>query len=224
MIDRKYPIVQDIKIADHFTGEDKLNLNKIGYNFAFTFEGSKGVRLDDPKYVKILVRYTQLSNGLHKNQRLLKYRSCTEDDMKKFNPVGKNSEKLLHEINTGADRGFFCIDEPDDLEVYGNFSTDNNSYVEIQLLPCNMLFTEWGYEGDTVSDECIWDQQKQQEYLEGTQIFLYFNEDNYNSTSYGENAIVKESKISKYFISNKHPSWFEDKVKTSKLIDNTDYL
>ena len=61
MIDRKYPIVQDIKIEDHFTSDDKLNLNKIGHHFAFTFEGRNGTRLDDPKYVKILVRYRQLS-------------------------------------------------------------------------------------------------------------------------------------------------------------------
>ena len=87
--------------------------------------------MDDPKYIKILVRYRQLSNGLHKTQRLLKYRSCTEDDMKKFYPVAKNSEKLLNDINIGADRGFFCIDEPEDLEVYGHFSSDNNAYVEI---------------------------------------------------------------------------------------------
>ena len=66
MIDRKYPIVQDIKIEDHFTSDDKLNLNKVGYHFAFTFEGRNNTRLDDPKYVKILVRYRQVSN----NQRI----------------------------------------------------------------------------------------------------------------------------------------------------------
>ena len=106
-----------------------MNLNKVGYHFAFTFEGKKGVRLDDPKYVKILVRYRQTLNGV-KSQRLLKYRSCTDDDMKKFHPVTLNSQKLLNDINIGADRGFFCIDEPNDLEVYGDFTSDN-SVVEI---------------------------------------------------------------------------------------------
>ena len=60
MIDRKYPIVQDIKVEDYFTSDDRLNLNKVGYQFAFTLEGRKGKRLDDPRYVKILVRYRQI--------------------------------------------------------------------------------------------------------------------------------------------------------------------
>ena len=37
---------------------------------------------------------------------------------------------MLNDINTGADRGFFCIDEPNDLEVYGDFTSDY-SYIEI---------------------------------------------------------------------------------------------
>ena len=156
MIERKYPNVQDVKIEDYFKSEDKLNLNKVGYHFAFTFEGRGQKRLDDPRYIKILVRYRKDSNN-NKNHRLLNYHDCTEDDMKKFYPVTKNSEKTLHDINEDANRGFFCIDEPNDLEVYGDFTSDRNSHVEILLLPCNTLFTEWGYEGDTVSDECIWD-------------------------------------------------------------------
>ena len=112
--------------------------------------------MDDPKYVKILVRYRQLTDGV-KTQRLLNYHDCTEDDMKKFYPVTKNSEKLLKDIITDADRGLFCIDEPSDLEIYGDHTSDRNSFVELLVLPCNSLFTEWGYEGDTVSDECIWD-------------------------------------------------------------------
>ena len=63
---------------------------------------------------------------------------------------------MLKDINESDERGFFCIDE-DELEIYGNFSTDSNSHIELIMLPCNVLFWEWGYVGDTVADECIWD-------------------------------------------------------------------
>ena len=43
--------------------------------------------------------------------------------MKKFYPVTKESEQMLKDINESDKRGFFCIDE-DELEIYGNFSTD----------------------------------------------------------------------------------------------------
>ena len=54
-------------------------------------------------------------------------------------------------------RHHFTRKHEDELEIYGNFSTDSNSHIEFLMLPCNTLFREWGYEGDTVADECIWD-------------------------------------------------------------------
>ena len=130
---------------------------------------------------------------------------------------------MLKDINESDERGFFCIDE-DELEIYGNFSTDSNSHIEFLMLPCNTLFREWGYEGDTVADECIWDLQKQQEYLGQINVLLYFNEENYNSEEYGDKAIRRESKISRYYISNDQPSYFIELVKTNLLVDKTSYL
>ena len=89
---------------------------------------------------------------------MLKFHKCTENDMSKFYPVAKQSQELLKDINENDERGFFCIDE-DEMEIFGNFSTDNNSHIEFLMLPCNVLFREWGYVGDTVADECVWDLQ-----------------------------------------------------------------
>ena len=57
VINREFPIVQDIQIKDYFTSSNILNLKDVGYHFAFTFENRNQVRLDDPKFIKILVRY-----------------------------------------------------------------------------------------------------------------------------------------------------------------------
>ena len=48
--------MQDILIENHFTGRDKFNLNKEGYRIAFNFESKDGKNLNDPRFVKTLVR------------------------------------------------------------------------------------------------------------------------------------------------------------------------
>ena len=81
--------------------------------------------------------------------------------MKEFYPVSKQSEALLNDINEDANRSFYCLDPTDQLEIYGEHKVDH-SYLEFFLLPCNVLFTERGYIGDTISEECTdWDLQKQ---------------------------------------------------------------
>ena len=81
------------------------------------------------------------------------FHDCTDDEIKEFYPVKQGLEKLLNSISKDADRGLYCIDWTDDLEIDGNFDM---SYIEILYAPCNYLFTENGYEGDSVSEECIW--------------------------------------------------------------------
>ena len=79
--------------------------------------------------------------------------------MKKFYPVSKSSEELLNSINESDERSFYCFDWTDELEIYGDFPSDS-SHIEISLMPCNYIFTENGYTGDSVSEECIWDLKK----------------------------------------------------------------
>ena len=57
LIKREFPVVQDMKIKDYFTSDDRLTLKDVGYHFAFTFESRDQERLDDPRFIKILVRY-----------------------------------------------------------------------------------------------------------------------------------------------------------------------
>ena len=57
LVKRNYPVVQDMYVKDHFTSDDRLKLKDVDYHFAFTFESRDQKRLDDPKFIKILVRY-----------------------------------------------------------------------------------------------------------------------------------------------------------------------
>ena len=183
-------------------------MKKAGYRMAFTFEARNGKRLDDPRYVKTLVRLRQQEDGVGSYQRLLDYHECTSDELNEFYPVSKSSEKLLQSITEDPNRSFYCIDWTDDLEIYGDLAQDS-SFIEIFLTPCNYLFTEWGYTGDKVNDKCEWDLKAQQEYIGGQiQLYLYFNDEHYESAKFEDKSIRKESKIVKYYISDRQPSYF----------------
>ena len=67
--------------------------------------------------------------------------------------------------------------------------------IEFYLLPCNYQHTYYGYTGDSVADECNWDQKKQQEYLGPLEVIMYFNEESYVQNEFGEKRIQRESII-----------------------------
>ena len=53
----------------------------------------------------------------------------------------------------------FCIDWYDDdlFEILGSDEDDDHTRVEVVLVPCNYLHTQFGYDGDSISPECIGD-------------------------------------------------------------------
>ena len=109
-------------IEDHFTGKDKFNLNKEGYRIAFNFENRNGKTLNDPRYLKWLVRMRQRKQGGESYQKIFDFHECTNDEMQDFYPVSKNSKELLDLINESDERSFYCLDWTDELEVYGDWS------------------------------------------------------------------------------------------------------
>ena len=87
LVGRQYPSVQDVTTEDYFDSNNRFNLNKAGYRIAFTFEARNGKRLDDPRYIKSLVRLRRQKDGVGSYQRLLDYHECTEQDLSEFHPV-----------------------------------------------------------------------------------------------------------------------------------------
>ena len=58
---------------------------------------------------------------------------------------------MFNQINESDARSFYCLDYTDELEIYGYWSKDY-SFLEFILFPCNYIFTEWGYKGDSVNE------------------------------------------------------------------------
>ena len=61
--------------------------------------------------------------------------------MKEFYPVQKSSESDFKSIYESEERGFYCIDWSDELELYGDFTGDS-SLIDFLFTPCNYRFTE----------------------------------------------------------------------------------
>ena len=51
----------------------------------------------------------------------------------------------------------FCIDEFENFVVYGNEKNSEYQRVEVILVPCNYLNTQFGYTEDSIHPECIAD-------------------------------------------------------------------
>ena len=83
----------------------------------------------------------------------------------------------------------FCLDWSKDLEVYGNELNDEYQRLEIVMVPCNYIHTQFGYEGDSISENCIDNLEKQIEYLGPLDFMIYHNDETFNVNEYNGGSI-----------------------------------
>ena len=58
LIARNNPAITEMKIPEYYPADHALELNEIGFKWAFTIEGIHDhKRRDDPRYVKIVAKY-----------------------------------------------------------------------------------------------------------------------------------------------------------------------
>ena len=76
--------------------------------------------LDDPRYVKVIVRKTGIRNGTE-FEKIFPYHKCTEADYAGFHPPAKRSKESLREVREDPKKSLFCLDKwTDDLFVGGD--------------------------------------------------------------------------------------------------------
>lgn len=76
--------------------------------------------------------------------------------------MAKKDHAELQDILKTENRGLYCLDEwPDDLYfIGGELSEIDYTSLDIMLLPCNYIHTQFGYVGDTIAEECIPDKDQ----------------------------------------------------------------
>jgi hypothetical protein len=175
---RSNPLINESKNPSFFDISETLNLYDINFRLAFSFRNYNTKELiDDPKYVKWIVRKRGIRNG-DKFEELLPYHKCTDADFDKFYPVSQNSKDELKVTRTDPKKGLFCLDEwTDDLFVGGDEAGKDYQIVEMIMAPCNYVNREFNKTAteDTIAKDCIADLNAQMEYMGPLEMLLYAN-------------------------------------------------
>ena len=96
---------------------------------------------------------------------MIPYHKCTEQDWALFSETARGMGDKIAMIRDNPKRGMYCLDETQELEIYGTENNMNYQRVEILFVPCNYLHEELGYTEDSVYKDCVADLDKQVEYL-----------------------------------------------------------
>ena len=175
LIDKNNPTISEVTEKAVYDSSELMNLNEEGFRFAFSFEGYLDEeRKDNPAYVKNLVRLTGLKNG-EKYERIIPYHECEESDLQEFAPPTKGASDFLDRIISNPKRGLFCVDWDDDnpFVLQGNENNFSFATIDILLLPCNYVHSDYGDIGDFVHKDCIANKRAQEEYLGNINAIIY---------------------------------------------------
>ena len=158
LLKRTNPTINKYSIPSYFGVSETVNLSKIDFRVAFSFRGSKShLLLDDPRYVKWIVRRTGMRNGTQ-FEETLPYHKCTDADFARFRQPAKRSRDSLKEIREDPNKSLYCLDEwSKNMYIGGDKETANWSTIEISLAPCNYIrgFYDKTVKKDKVSKDCI---------------------------------------------------------------------
>ena len=131
---------------------------------------------------------------------------------------------VIADIKSDPKRGMYCLDQDEEIDLYGNERNNNHARLEIILLPCNYVHSHLGYEGDSVHPECIADLAKQTEYLGPLNMMLYYSEDKLRGRKYGDESTSRESTLSNTQVSETVPNWVRTSIMRNILSDETQLI
>ena len=106
----------------------------------------------------------------------------------------------------------------------GGWGYDDLSEIEVILVPCNYIHSEWGDIGDSVSDECIADLEKQKEFMGPLEVMILINNEKLNLFEYGDDSIKREALLARTQTDQKNPNFIDFYLEGSLLQDETDYF
>ena len=157
LFDKYNPNIAELKESNFYDFNERVNLQDIGFQMAFTVEGYLDKkRKDDPRYVKLLARIYYITDD-KEHEKILSLHKCTDKDWSEFPEPARGMGDQVVAIKNDPDRGMYCLDkdELEGIEIYGDEKNQNYARLEVFLLPCNYNHTEVGFTGDVIHPECI---------------------------------------------------------------------
>ena len=111
------------------TANEILNLSEQKeFKIAFSIEdyNEPKKQKNNPEYVKLLLRLLEKKDGVWSDRELGTH-TCTDQDYAQFYPIQEQQAVFLEEIKRDPDRGFFCLNEAEDIDVgiFGSELLDN---------------------------------------------------------------------------------------------------
>ena len=101
--------------------------------------------------------------------------------------------------------------------MQGDEFSQTQGRLELILVPCNFRFSQEGGPLDTVPQDCVADISKQIEYLKSPKLQLLVNNEYFNQQGYGEDSIVRESKLITLQFNKHVPSWIGYQIERNLL-------
>ena len=105
------------------------------------------------------------------------------------------------------------------MTINGRQPTNYTTF-EVLFLPCNVV-NFWDKEPDPIADECVPDLEAQQAFLGPLQLLFYFNHEQFDDQAYGDESIVRESKVMNVQVDTQKQTWQDFTIQTTELNDET---
>jgi hypothetical protein len=127
---------------------------------------------------------------------------CTEDDLKKFYKTNRRHAGSIQRLID--DRGFYCLNDRDiynktlNYTFFGDSHTANHRRIEFSFLPCQSgPYTDYDRSLKTEKNCETGPNQLQKiiDYLGTPEMIVYYNQEYFDTSAFGDKAIVKESVI-----------------------------
>ena len=145
LMSKHNPFISEITETNFYDYKYKLDLNAVRFKQAFSVEGYLDKEMkDDPRYIKFIPRIYGKKQGV-RYQEVIPFHKCTEEDWLEFYEPAKGTEDQLSQVRDDPKRGMYCLDHPENFEINGNENNSEFQYVDILVVPCNYLHTEFGY-------------------------------------------------------------------------------
>ena len=92
LLERKNPNISIYQDEISFGEENPLNLNALNFKAAFRFdsvdpETEEVVSLDDPNFVKLIVKIVGVDSELNYYEKIIPHHKCTEEEYAGFYPI-----------------------------------------------------------------------------------------------------------------------------------------
>jgi hypothetical protein len=185
-----------------------INFKKQEFKVAFAVESYDDFRSgkDDPNYVRWVVQLTSIIGNVEKVLPL-RFHKCTDADYDSFFQPAASFELQMRLARQR--KNMFCIDEEQEIEVYGmNDQTVPLQRLDFMLLPC--------IKNGSVCNSTL---AEKIEYLGSPDLVIMSNSIRFDSTDYTDNKLVKETIFQNKQFFGDSPAFINSLISLNSLQD-----